>query len=193
MFRESCRRILEATSNTPTSKTSFLSACANDEENCTRGLEKYCREGTLRYMQRSTSMMNDFFLFQNSGASPEQIAKIVAEHTAVSKLEALERARTDEREAIYYQMKTVDLTTDVAVLSSLLPKVRNLLKQEQNSATEQTRRRNSLNNERVKYTQRRGLSATPTDKISSTMSSTSERARRMRQHRLRTVPIPVAM
>jgi hypothetical protein len=163
-FRESCREFHQQPS-----VRKYDSSSSNDydeEEYCSRGLEKFSRNGTLQYTERHTRMMNDFYLVRITGGSEDEIARLLIAHSNVCKQEALERARKDERDALLYHMKSVRSNNDALLISNLLPKARNLLDREAHITSEERKRSNNIT------------------AASCAMASTSHRARQMRMQRL---------
>jgi hypothetical protein len=169
-FRDSCRELQErALARSHHYPSTTATSEFDDEENCSRGLEKFSRNGTYQYMERYKRMMNDFYLVRITGGSPDEISRLLTAHSNVCRQEALERARKDERDALLYQMKTLS-SSDTVLISNLLPKARDLLdRQAHSSVTEETKTSNST---------------TSAAKSSYVMASTSARARQMRQQRL---------
>ena len=163
-FRESCREFHQRPSVRPCHSPS--SNDHDEDEYCSRGLEKFSRNGTLQYTERYTRMLNDFYLVRITGGSEDEIARLLVAHSNVCKQEALERARKDERDALLYHMKSVRSSTDSLLISNLLPKARNLLDREATSTFEEKKMSNSMS------------------AASCGMTSTSHRARQMRMQRL---------
>jgi hypothetical protein len=99
-FRDSCRRIVEWVSASR-SIFSFVPDSDEDEQShfCSRGLERYSQEGSMRYAERLNSMRNDLYLLSRTGARPEEISELMGMHSAICGAEARERAREDSQAA----------------------------------------------------------------------------------------------
>lgn len=121
-FKDSCRRIIEWIShrNHPhqhhqqqlqqqvgSSGRAWEDQDGNEDEGetkyCLRGLEKYTREGTDKYIQRNNSRANDLYILRMTGANSDEIATIMRQHSLLCVAEAQERARQDALAASRYQ------------------------------------------------------------------------------------------
>lgn len=106
-FKDSCRRIVDWISNRSHHRHSF-GPFDEDEEDvhyCTRGLERYSREGTTRYLERMNAKWNDLYVLRLTGATPTEVAELMALHSEPCVAEAQERARDDARAVSRYQME----------------------------------------------------------------------------------------
>lgn len=124
-FKESCRRIVEWVD----SRHQFAFGPDVEEDNsyfCSRGLERYTRDGNVRFLERTNARANDMYVLRLTGANPEEIAALMAVHSTPCVSEALDRARHDAQSARIYERES---SSGRRVLSSkalpnMLPEVR---------------------------------------------------------------------
>lgn len=128
-FKESCRRIVDWVD----SRSQFAFGPTMDESEddfyfCSRGLERYTSEGNAKFVERTLSKATDMYVLRVTGARPNELAELMAIHSAPCVSEALERAEQDALAAQEYQRRGRGRKTtnhnNKQSNNSLLPKVR---------------------------------------------------------------------
>jgi hypothetical protein len=71
---------------------------------CARGLERYTRDGSIRYLERRTDMMTEMMFLGHSQYHSTDLATLVSAHSAPCVAEARARGRQDERSALRYSI-----------------------------------------------------------------------------------------
>ena len=98
-FKDGCKKIMEWLSNRRCFDPTF-EPDIDDATHCTRGLEKWTKDGSARYLDRRNHLIGEIYNSTAKGISPNQLAVLARSLTDQSKTEAEERGLKDEKVAM---------------------------------------------------------------------------------------------